>query len=526
MYKVLLVDDERMILDGISRVVDWSKASCQLIGTARNGLDAYEQITAHPPDIVISDIAMPGLDGIGLVARTHDSYPEIRFIMLSGYKDFDYARQAMQYGVKHYLLKPCNEGQILEALTELTAEMEGLNEREQFVSRMKQDFQRMLPHVKSQFLKEFITNKTYGSHDLEYYQQLFGLELQHKQVRVVLMRPEDPHEHEHLFALQNIASDLLPAILLSTTIQGHVLLVLADESRSEGEAGPISVMSSIHQVCAAFYKFYKLEVTAAASEPDTMLKLRTLYRETQQYMSHRFYTGEGSLITKDDLTTTDSSVNGADFDLDEEKFCLLVKSGNKEEAAEEVKRLFSLLGQYRYDIAVTRSYILQLYAAMIRICPQEEMADFTARMGDLAQMQTLAELENIVQEAADDLTSVYYRSNIHRQSSTVNKMLAIIEENYSNPELSLSGVASQMLYMNADYLGKIFKKVTGDSFSHYLNRYRVQRAAEHIRLTGDVKVFELAELFGFGGNAQYFSQVFKKWTGATPSEYIKSNSPL
>ncbi|AWB46511.1 DNA-binding response regulator [Paenibacillus sp. CAA11] len=521
MYKVLLVDDERMILDGISKVVDWSRAGCELAGTARNGLDAYEQITGCPPDIVISDIAMPGLDGIGLVARTHECYPEIRFIMLSGYKDFDYARQAMQYGVKHYLLKPCNEEQILDALTELAAEKGEQQEREQFVRRMKQDFERMLPHVKAQFLKEFITNKTYGSRDLEYYQQLFGLTLQHKPVRVLLMRVEEPYEPEHLFALQNIAADLLPAVLLSTTIQGQVLLVVSDESGGQDSA---EVISSIHQVRAAFHKFYRLEVTAAVSEQDKMIRLRSLYRETLQYMSHRFYTGEGSLITKEDLVAIDLQKNGTDLDLDEDKLCLLVKSGNREEAREEVERLFGLLGQHRLDIAVTRSYVLQLYAAMIRICPEEEQAGFTSRMGELARMQTLAELETAVKEAAESLTLAYYKNNMSRQSSTVNKMLAIIEENYSNPELSLSGVAGQMLYMNADYLGKIFKKVTGESFSHYVNRYRVQQAAEHIRLSGDVKVFELADLFGFGGNAQYFSQVFKKWTGVTPSDYIKSHS--
>ncbi|MBC2632126.1 helix-turn-helix domain-containing protein, partial [Salmonella enterica subsp. enterica serovar Enteritidis] len=88
---------------------------------------------------------------------------------------------------------------------------------------------------------------------------------------------------------------------------------------------------------------------------------------------------------------------------------------------------------------------------------------------------------------------------------------------YTSAELSLNGVANQMLYMNPDYLGKIFKKVTGDNFSHYVNRYRIERSTDHIRRSGDVKVFELAELFGFGGNSQYFSQVFKKWTGMTPT---------
>lgn len=515
MYKVLLVDDERMILDGISQVVDWQKSGAELVGTARNGLEAYDQIMSNQPDIVISDISMPGLDGLGLVAKTHEAYPDIRFIMLSGHKDFDYACRAMQYGVKHYLLKPCNENQISEAINELRIEREEQRDRDDFVSRMKQDFEKMLPHVKSQVLREFILNKTYGSRDLEYYQNLFGLELQNKQVQMVLMRLEGPHEPEHWFALQNIAADVLGQVLFSTTIQGQVLIVLESPEESS------QLMSGVEEVRSTFHKFYKLEVTAAVTESDRMLKLRKMYREALECLSHRFYTGEGSLITKDDLATSDLK-EGEELDLDEEELCMLIKAGNREKAAEEVDRLFSILAVQRHEIAVTRSYVLQLYAAMIRLCPQEERADFTAQMASLSEMDTLSELKEFVKDAAERLTALYYKRNIYRQSSTVDKMIGIIEENYHKSDLSLNGVANEMLYMNSDYLGKIFKRVTGDNFSHYVNRYRIERAAEYIRREGDVKVFELAEMFGFGGNAQYFSQVFKKWSGTTPSEYIRS----
>lgn len=258
MYKVLLVDDERIILEGISQVVNWNKAGTELVGLARNGIDAYNHIIVDQPDIVISDISMPGLDGLGLVTKTRERYPDIRFIILSGHKDFDYACRAMQYGVKHYLLKPCNEEQIHKALVDLIIEREEQKERDRFIIRMRQD--------------------------------------------------------------------------------------------------------------------------------------------------------------------------------------------------------------------------------------------------------------------------AWIQRDIHQQPSTVDKMILIIEQNYSRCELSLTEVANEMLYMNPDYLGKIFKRVTGDNFSHYVNRYRIDRAIEHIRYHGDVKVFELAEIFGFGGNAQYFSQVFKKCTGLTPSEYIKTHS--
>ncbi|MGF7049388.1 two-component system response regulator YesN [Paenibacillus sp. DS2015] len=518
MYKIMLVDDERMILEGISQVVDWSSCDLQLVDTARNGIEAYNKITLSQPDIVISDISMPGLDGLGLVEKTAINFPNVRFIMLSGYKDFEYARRAMQHGVKHYLLKPCNEGQILAAIAELLKEREEQNERDEFVDQMKQGLKKVLPHVKEQFLKEFITNKTYGNTDLEYYQELFNLELNSQSVRMILFRVGNSHEYEQMFALKNIAEDILEGVLLSTTIEGQLLILLPNPEDVE------QLIQGIEAVKRTFYKFYKLDVTIALSEADLMIYSRKLYREMLQCMNHRFYVGEGSLIMMHDLALPDTEV-GMDLNyiLDEEKFCLLIKSGNEQEVSYELDRLFGYLDELRLDIGVTRSYVLQLYAAMIRICSSAETNAFTKGMAQLAEINTLAGLRSYVFKAASQLTAGYYSNNINRQSSIVDKMIAIIETNYSHEDLSLNGVANQILYMNPDYLGKVFKKVTGSNFNYYVNQYRIDRACEYIRCSGDVRVFELADLFGFGGNSQYFSQVFKKWKGMTPTEFKKTS---
>src|SRR5690606_9164544 len=122
MYKVMLVDDERIILEGISKIMDWASMDTILWATARNGIEALERITVEQPDIVITDIRMPGMDGLQLIARIHERYPSIRFIMLSGFNEFEFARQAMQFGVRHYLLKPCSEHKIREAVVEVVEE--------------------------------------------------------------------------------------------------------------------------------------------------------------------------------------------------------------------------------------------------------------------------------------------------------------------------------------------------------------------------------------------------------------------
>ncbi|UZQ85164.1 response regulator [Thermoclostridium stercorarium] len=124
MYKVLLVDDERIIREGIASLINWKNCGFELIGAAESGIEALHMIKTYKPEVVITDIKMPALNGLELMAEVKKDYPETIFVVLSGYGEFDYANEAMKYGVRHYLLKPCNENQIMEALSDVHSELE------------------------------------------------------------------------------------------------------------------------------------------------------------------------------------------------------------------------------------------------------------------------------------------------------------------------------------------------------------------------------------------------------------------
>ena len=132
MYKVLLVDDERIIREGIAKIIDWESCGFSLIGAARNGVEAFEIICQERPEVVITDLKMPVLSGLKLIAKVKPELPETVFIVLSGYGEFELAREAMRYGVRHYLLKPCNESKISETLYEIRAELLDNRRKEQY----------------------------------------------------------------------------------------------------------------------------------------------------------------------------------------------------------------------------------------------------------------------------------------------------------------------------------------------------------------------------------------------------------
>ncbi|SDD37231.1 two-component system, response regulator YesN [Paenibacillus sp. UNCCL117] len=515
MHKVLLVDDERIILEGISAVVEWKAAGTELVGTARNGLEALDAIEEHKPDIIISDIRMPAMDGLQLAAKVHELHPHIKLIMLSGFNEFEYARTAMQYGVKHYLLKPCNESKIVEALKDVAEELRQSVEREEFVSQMREGLAKVLPHVKEQFLKEFVTNKTYGAHDWAYYRKLFDLDLATSRVRLILFQLEGSFEFEHLFAVKNIAGDILPKTLLSSTIGDHVIIAVEDDAPLQ------ELHEMMHRIRETFRGYYKIDLTIALSEAGDITTARALYKETLECLQHRFYLGEGSLITKRDLTGPDHKP-AEEFIFDEEQLLLMVKAGRWDDASGQIDDFFAKAVEQRAGVYTVKSYVIQLFMAIIRLADAERINAYMGKLVQLAEIDTLLTMQSFLKEAAHEITMRQYEQNKSKHSAIVQKVIGIIEEQLGNPELSLNWVAHQLLYMNADYLGKLFKKETDEKFSNFVMKARIKKATELLDQRSDMKIFELAEQLGFGDNPQYFSQVFKKIVGCTPSEYTKA----
>jgi len=515
MFKVLLVDDERIITEGMSKVINWESIGTNLIGTARNGIEAYNVIEQQRPHIVISDIKMPGMNGIELASKVHRTFPEIRFIMLSGFSEFDYAKQAMEYGVKHYLLKPCNENTIMDAVTEICTELKQNQEREQFVKNMSGTLETVLPYAKEQLLKEFITNH-YENKNLDYYQRLFQLDVTTAKVRLVLFQLEGNFQFEHMFAIKNIAEHIFDSYLLSCTVGETILFLLS------GELHTTKLHPQIDRIKKTFSQYYQIDTTVAISETGNIPNANKLYKEALDCLSYRFYLGEGGVIMKKDIAYQSHS-DALEFYYDGENFCRLVKSGCWDDIKHEIIKFFQQLTELRLDINNTKSYVIQLFNSMIRLCDPKEMNMYLTKLSILLEMDTIQNMKAFFESVAYSITISFYEQNRNKHSAIINKVIEIINLHIGNQNLSLNWVANEMLYMNPDYLGKLFKKETGEKFSNYLTRLRIEMAMKLIGSENDVKVFEIAEKIGYGENPQYFSQVFKKHTGYTPSDYKKES---
>ncbi|WP_312094665.1 response regulator transcription factor [Niallia sp.] len=514
-YKVLIVDDEKIIVEGISSVIDWEALDLEVIGTARNGIDAYEKIVMQKPDIVISDIRMPGIDGISLVSKVSEELPFIKFILLSGFSEFEYARSAMQYGVKHYLLKPCNEDKITAALKDIKNELNAKMMHHTFNLELQEKYKQAKPYIKAQLLTEFLAGKSYSSDDLSHYRFLFDNEIDHQQVRVILFKIECEFSYEYLFAIKNIGGEIFESPLLSTNINESVLFILEDNGDEE------ILFSQIERIRELLYRYYKQAVTVAISDVDEVQNVRKLYLEANECLEYRFYLGEGTIITQKDIFQEKADLP-IDFTIDEQWIGLKIKSGHINDICKEIESIFNKMADLHLEISLTKSYCIQLYFSIIKTADNEQMKDYLYAVSKLLSMETVQQMKEYLETMAKEISNVYYNRFKSKQSSIIKRVIAVVNENLNNPDLSLKMVANDILYMNPDYLGKLFKQETGQRFSAYLTKLRIEKAVEIILKMDDVKVGMLAEMIGFGNNPQYFSQVFKKHTGYTPSEYQNS----
>ena len=196
-----------------------------------------------------------------------------------------------------------------------------------------------------------------------------------------------------------------------------------------------------------------------------------------------------------------------------------VASGDEEETKELLAAFFSDLREVAPIPSVAKTYCLELYVCIIRCCGADKIEEAMKGILSIQESKSLSQIEQFIVSKAMEITLENAPENNLTYSALIAKTIRIIDQNLSNDELSLRWIAGTILYTNGDYLGKLFKKELGKNFSVYVMEKRMELAKQIIRETKGQKVYEIAQKTGYGTNSQYFSQVFKKYTGLSPVEY-------
>lgn len=366
-------------------------------------------------------------------------------------------------------------------------------------------------YIKEQLLKDFLLNKTYSHKDLNFFERKFNIDIKNEPVQLILCYIEGIPKDYQFYALANMGTDIFKTLLLNTVIEDYTIFLVKKE---DGK----TLQNQLYELKEAFKKICKAELTIVVSRVDFIKNVRELYLQAIKIFSYRFYLGIGKIIYNQHLFFEENKIT-INLSFDTDKFIKLIKSGDRQQVQEFITGIFQELTNKKLNINTTKTMITKFLLSVVQSLSPKNINEYLDQITKVVENETLEKVQLFFEKFILTFVEKYEVRNLSKQAELVRKINEILNEQFSNPDFTLKMLANEKMYMNADYLGKIFKKETGKNFSTYLTILRIKKAKEIIEEQDNVKISNLANMVGFGNNPQYFSQVFKKYTGYTPSEY-------
>ncbi len=491
MLKVLIVDDEEIIRKSLNSLIPWTELGCTVVGVARNGVEAYQSVCDNYPDIIITDMMMPVMDGLELIEKVRLLDSDVEFIVLSGYGEFGLAQKAMRYGVKHYLLKPTQKADLV---TILKVVIDGIHEKE---NRRKEEYLKLVREYGFYFQKgillELLNNPASVSSVLERNMSILGLEGVENACLLGLNTDVCRHRST-VIELYNYCKVRRTELMMAPVLGNGVLYcILHIENIATADAFRSHVASMDCQVSV----FLLDSVSMVIAE---LMRCISGCKEIRIFD----ITGRSECLFNDNGFVRKIMVLGSDI-------------ARHVQAGDDVQLLMDELGLVLSSCSLNEAKSVLLSLA-------------TALHGN--EDDAIGEhLLSIVRGAGSvDEIVTYVKRLVQHQLSTVAEdgsypvrtIKKYVEQNLSSESISLKWIAENLLGMNVGYLSKLFLKETGVKFSDYVSRLRIASAKQLMSVYHESMIQEIAQEVGFGNNPRYFSQVFRKYEGVTPTEYMQA----
>lgn len=535
MYKVLLVDDEFLIREAVSAKIQWKELGFELAGLCENGRQAVAFIEEDPVDVVLTDICMPYLDGMELSKYLYENCPQTEIIIFSGYGEFEYAKQALQYHVSEYILKPVTARELTKVLVSVREKLDRKRKQERKMDQLNEVYHKYTKNeslIISKALSRLVSGTQGFEKSLKELKEL-GVKIHGNAFRVVAAELDVYSEYGDMEMDRKKGSNLMSFVVEN----------ISDEILRRGDLG-IAYRDSDHSVCLLIWKHAKQENTKQIREicteiQETVRRAASLsvsmgigccvtsleelpysYESASEMLRYRYVKGTGVILDCGDRQCEENPMT-----LKKElKAAAEAVKGFDQNRFEEILRTIEAWMKERY---VNRNTASGYFQQIIQIIyANVSQADDSFALPETV-MAAVADANSI--EAAMDILREYAAKGFlalehigqpgsKRQAA---KAIDYIRENYGNQNLGLNQIC-EYLNMSTSRFYSIFKEATGKTFTEVLIDVRIQNAERLLRQTR-LKNYEIAEKVGFS-DPHYFSQVFKKMTGKTPKEYARENS--
>ena len=504
MYRLIIVDDERIIRESISKCINWNEIDIEVIGVCKNGIEAYDMIVDTHPDIVLTDIEMPVLSGLKLIEKVNELNLSTEFVILSGYSDFTFATQAMKYGIQHYLLKPCSPEEIISTMQDVIAKCKQKHTYIQLETQHKELISLYEENIISNTIIATLSNKqsfqdvmNSSSNYIDVYSVPY---IQYEFYNI----SEESKEFllKHLSYYYHLEKSQTLLFCIYTT--DKITIFYKSEPIYDEFASFIKILNSpwVFNLITFTYE-YKITTHTCLNT-----LLNSVVKSFKPYNLVYFVYNDNHVPICNYPTIGEKYVNQLND--------MRMNKLNKIEIDALLKHTLEI-DNLTLAKSLISNYILQNYFDNKIISTTNKIIEVTTTLN---QYQTASELydylKHIIDNYYDDKTSPLVCKDF------IQRIINYINTNYSDSHLTLKWIAENYLYMNVDYVSKQFSKQIGIRFSTYLAQVRIEKAKKLLLEQGSDRIYDIAELTGFGNNPQYFSQTFKKHTRMTPTEFINT----
>ncbi|MFH5183472.1 response regulator [Paenibacillus sp. TAB 01] len=527
MISVMIADDETLARVGLKTLVPWEKCGFNLVAEAENGKVAMDLALQLKPDIIITDIKMPLLNGVELISALREQLKETKFIVLSSYGDFDYVKEAMRIGAEDYILKLEMEP---EPFAELLNKVKGKIEAER--SRHKEERadewykRRNLPALREKLFQDLLFSYYINEEEVRAQFDYLDIQLHAEKLVCLLVRVENRELYEKYdvddryvltYGVTNMIEEILqnyPPAYVTCTNSMEFAIIHSIEADSEIEARYTAEKLAIH-VENALKTFLNFKCRVGISEVFGRLhKLKTAYRQASTALDQGFSELKRTIHHYQRQFDASHTVGfEAEFKQIEKAFHVL----DGEMLTEAFDQFVRKIDDSRFNKSEdSLRGICWSLTFMVTIWEKEftgEDLDTTVRMSSLEQFRTLDDYRNWILELRDRVISLLHQIDDGNNIAVRAKKYML--ENYDK-DISLKSV-SQYLNITPNYLSSLFKRTMNENFIDFLIHARIEQA-KHLLKNSSSKVYEIGMKVGYP-DAYYFSKIFKKVTGLTPQEY-------
>ncbi len=533
--KVFLVEDEMVIRRGIKNSIDWEKEGYIFCGEASDGELAYPMIIKEKPDILITDIRMPFMDGLELCKLVKKELPNIKILILSGYDEFDYAKEAIRLGVTEYLLKPISSGKLLEALNGVSESIRREKEDKDLVRKYMEEMRENTEHEKQKFFEQMIAGNLSMADALETGKK-YEMNLSAGMYNLLLFRftlgEENRKSGELLgeaeYAIEKLTERLEYVFEFQRGVEGWAFLLMADNEEQMSER-----VKELSKDLEEIMKNYStIAYFGGIGQPVARLReLEESFREAERALAARFTMELNRIISVEDIrmaqnVDTLDDIEIMSFGEIEKTRTMLEKflnNGAEDEIDEFVDVYINELPEENLKSVLMRQYIIMdAYIVMMSFCEKiegiegEMQAQSEELKNSMKTIQTLEEIKNYIRMLLKKIIGVRDTISGRRYSDIIEIAKDQIRKTYMSDEISLNTIAAEV-GMSPSYFSSIFSKEMGKTFVEYLTEIRMDRAKE-LLMCSSMKTSEIGYEVGYKA-PHYFSYIFKKTQNCTPKEF-------